>query len=110
MVNAGPKLGPNETGSRYIFWDETGRRTAKKPQKPSPFGQRWYWAGWRVAHFEFNPDPFRRCVSVSVPLAFGGREGHLGDDRRGADSDGSRPGFRDDLAHHSDLMSLGIPG
>jgi hypothetical protein len=28
----------------------------------------------------------------------------------GADSDGSRPGFRDDLAHHSDLMSLGIPG
>jgi len=26
-----------------------------------------------------------------------------------ADSDGSRPGFRDDLAHHSDLMSLGIP-
>jgi hypothetical protein len=27
----------------------------------------------------------------------------------GADSDGSRPGFRDDLAHHSDLMSLGVP-
>jgi hypothetical protein len=27
----------------------------------------------------------------------------------GADSDGSRPGFRDDLARHSDLMSLGIP-
>jgi hypothetical protein len=26
-----------------------------------------------------------------------------------ADSDGSRPGFRDDLAHHSDLMSLGVP-
>ena len=24
-----------------------------------------------------------------------------------ADSGGSRPGFRDDLAHHSDLMSLG---
>ena len=24
-------------------------------------------------------------------------------------SDGSRPGFRDDLAHHSDLMSLGVP-
>jgi hypothetical protein len=27
-----------------------------------------------------------------------------------ADFDGSRPGFRDDLAHHSDLISLGIPG
>jgi hypothetical protein len=26
-----------------------------------------------------------------------------------ANSDGSRPGFRDDLAHHSDLISLGIP-
>ncbi len=26
-----------------------------------------------------------------------------------ADSDGSRPRFRDDLAHHSDLMSLGVP-
>jgi hypothetical protein len=26
-----------------------------------------------------------------------------------ADSGGSRPGFRDDLAHHSDLMSLGVP-
>ena len=26
-----------------------------------------------------------------------------------ADSDGSRPGFRDDLARHSDLMSLGVP-
>jgi len=26
-----------------------------------------------------------------------------------ADSDGSRPGFRDDLAHHSDLISLGVP-
>jgi len=26
-----------------------------------------------------------------------------------ADSEGSRPGFRDDLARHSDLMSLGIP-
>jgi beta-phosphoglucomutase-like phosphatase (HAD superfamily) len=27
-----------------------------------------------------------------------------------ADSDGSRPLFRDDLARHSDLISLGIPG
>ena len=26
-----------------------------------------------------------------------------------ADSDGSRPGFRDDLARHSDLMSLTVP-
>jgi hypothetical protein len=26
-----------------------------------------------------------------------------------ADSDGSRPLFRDDLARHSDLISLGIP-
>jgi hypothetical protein len=26
-----------------------------------------------------------------------------------ADSDGSRPGFRDDVAHHSDLMSPGVP-
>ena len=26
-----------------------------------------------------------------------------------ADSDGSRPGFRDDLARHSDLMSLAVP-
>ena len=26
-----------------------------------------------------------------------------------ADSGGSRPGFRDDLAHHSDLMSLAVP-
>ena len=26
-----------------------------------------------------------------------------------ADSGGSRPRFRDDLAHHSDLMSLGVP-
>jgi hypothetical protein len=28
----------------------------------------------------------------------------------GADSDGSRPGFRDQVAHHSDLMSPGVPG
>jgi hypothetical protein len=26
-----------------------------------------------------------------------------------ADSEGSRPGFRDDLARHSEMMSLGIP-
>jgi len=26
-----------------------------------------------------------------------------------ADSDGSRPGFRDDLARQSDLMSLAVP-
>jgi len=26
-----------------------------------------------------------------------------------ADSEGSRPGFRDDLARHSDLMSLAVP-
>jgi transposase len=26
-----------------------------------------------------------------------------------ADSHGSRPGFRDDLAHHSDLISLAVP-
>ena len=28
---------------------------------------------------------------------------------RGADSGGSRPRIRDDVAHHSDLMSLGVP-
>ena len=39
---------------------------------------------------------------VSVTLARGAI-------RMAADSDGSRPGFRDDLAHHSDLMSLGVP-
>jgi transposase-like protein len=27
-----------------------------------------------------------------------------------ADSEGSRPRIRDDVAHHSDLMSLGVPG
>jgi hypothetical protein len=27
-----------------------------------------------------------------------------------ADSGGSRPRIRDDLAHHSDLISLGVPG
>jgi hypothetical protein len=27
----------------------------------------------------------------------------------GADSGGSRPRIRDDLAHHSDLISLGVP-
>ena len=27
----------------------------------------------------------------------------------GADSGGSRPRIRDDVAHHSDLMSLGVP-
>jgi hypothetical protein len=26
-----------------------------------------------------------------------------------ADSGGSRPGIRDDVAHHSDLKSLGVP-
>jgi hypothetical protein len=29
---------------------------------------------------------------------------------RAVDFGGSRPGFRDDFARHSDLMSLGIPG
>lgn len=29
--------------------------------------------------------------------------------RRSADSGGSRPAFRDDVAHHSDLISLGVP-
>jgi hypothetical protein len=28
---------------------------------------------------------------------------------QGADSDGSRPRFRDDVARHSDLISLGVP-
>ena len=27
----------------------------------------------------------------------------------GADSGGSRPRIRDDVAHHSDLISLGVP-
>jgi hypothetical protein len=27
-----------------------------------------------------------------------------------ADSGGSRPRIRDDVAHHSDLISLGVPG
>jgi hypothetical protein len=29
--------------------------------------------------------------------------------RQDADSGGSRPAFRDDLAHYSDLMSLAVP-
>ena len=29
--------------------------------------------------------------------------------RMAADSGGSRPRIRDDVAHHSDLMSLGVP-
>ncbi len=33
----------------------------------------------------------------------------LSPEERSADSGGSRPAFRDDLARHSDLMSLGIP-
>jgi len=48
-------------------------------------------------------------------FTFDPRDGHtriLHDDRslvQHADSDGSRPGFRDDLARHSDLMSLAVP-
>jgi transposase-like protein len=30
-------------------------------------------------------------------------------DKLGADSGGSRPRIRDDVAHHSDLISLGVP-
>jgi hypothetical protein len=33
----------------------------------------------------------------------------LGRDEAAADSGGSRPRIRDDVAHHSDLMSLGVP-
>jgi hypothetical protein len=32
-----------------------------------------------------------------------------GIERQPADSGGSRPRIRDDVAHHSDLMSLGVP-
>jgi hypothetical protein len=44
--------------------------------------------------------------TISVPAA--GRK-YYGIGKNLADSDGSRPLFRDDLAHHSDLISLGIP-
>jgi len=33
----------------------------------------------------------------------------LDEDALGADSGGSRPRIRDDVAHHSDLISLGVP-
>jgi len=39
--------------------------------------------------------PLEHQLAIPVPLS--------------ADSGGSRPAFRDDLAHHSDLMSLGVP-
>jgi hypothetical protein len=42
-----------------------------------------------------NNAPSWRAASVAAQLR--------------ADSGGSRPGFRDDLAHHSDLMSLAVP-
>jgi hypothetical protein len=46
--------------------------------------------------------PPARTVAVStLPEP---RQGH-----HRADSGGSRPRFRDDLAHHSDLISLGVP-
>jgi hypothetical protein len=47
-------------------------------------------------------------IGVSVPLLLG-PPFLAGAPVQCADSDGSRPGFRDDLAHHSDLMSLGVP-
>jgi hypothetical protein len=40
---------------------------------------------------------------ITVPLRY---EADFND---GADSGGSRPRIRDDVAHHSDLMSLGVP-
>jgi hypothetical protein len=45
-------------------------------------------------------------AAISAVFTIGYVANLLGED---ADSDGSRPGFRDDLARHSDLMSLGIP-
>jgi len=42
-------------------------------------------------------NPARRTTSRSILLPVG------------ADSGGSRPQIRDDLAHHSDLISLGVP-
>jgi hypothetical protein len=45
--------------------------------------------------------------------AVGGLEGvrpfDFDESRQGADSGGSRPRIRDDVAHHSDLISLGVP-
>jgi phage gp29-like protein len=46
-------------------------------------------------------------ISAEIFTDFLDMARHLLD--HGADSDGSRPPFRDDLAHHSDLISLGVP-
>jgi hypothetical protein len=62
-------------------------------------------------------------VELLRPFSFTGPQGALATYRRGvlifdaqtdnlvisADSGGSRPRIRDDVAHHSDLISLGIP-
>jgi hypothetical protein len=59
--------------------------------KPGPYVvlMKWY-PGYMSAPHSYVSD--RLCLVLS-----------------GADSGGSRPRIRDDLAHHSDLISLGAP-
>jgi len=57
--------------------------------------------------FEDENALFAAAISDSVCQAICCNPAHP--DCQYADSGGSRPRIRDDLAHHSDLISLGVP-
>ena len=76
-----------------LFGQCTGREEAPN----APASEAWLVVGRR------GGKSFVLALVAVYLAAFRDWRGYL------ADSDGSRPGFRDDLAHHSDLMSLAVP-
>jgi hypothetical protein len=69
------------------------------------------WVETTNARFSIERAP-KRARQVSPQPAFVEADGDNEDlgAAQGADSGGSRPRIRDDVAHHSDLISLGVPG
>jgi hypothetical protein len=85
----------NSAGSRAVARFAEAEKTKNPPEPQS---------GHSAARHEQPFDPLELEAGVARPLVeLDPRHAFV------ADSGGSRPGFRDDLAHHSDLMSLAVP-
>ena len=93
-------------------------RVKADPTIPKRRRQNWVWAlkalprsvGKDPAAIPAHPEFLRAIFKRAAPASVGLKQAAWNNVRSLiADSDGSRPLFRDDLARHSDLISLGIP-
>jgi hypothetical protein len=66
---------------------------------------------WRTdsATFSYRLDRYKLRQARSREGRYLLRTNLVEEDPANADSGGSRPRIRDDVAHHSDLISLGVP-